>query len=61
MENFFLFAKVWLARNNPRRYFYQAKHRYQHTTEYHKPGATHEGGWYDEPTGAWLEVLGTGA
>lgn len=34
-----------------KRYGYRGNHRkLRGGTEYHKPGATHEGSWYDEPT-----------
>jgi hypothetical protein len=55
------YAILWLRRLDPRRYNYQGRHRHDHGTEYYRAGAVHHGGWYDEPTGAWLEVLGSGA
>lgn len=29
------------------------RHRWVNKTEYHKPGATHHGSWYDQPTGLY--------
>lgn len=35
---------------------HQAQHRWTGGSQYHKPGATHWGNWYDEKTGLYPTI-----